>query len=360
MANKLELTWCRKDEPIAERRSMGFGFLVYHIGNVMKIKLRVTILLLLILITSLGGCAQWKTDSKQYTAKQQSTTEQQNENKYQTEEFGFVIPESWEGKFTIKDFEQGISFYSKAIYDINSTGNLFNIVGTSEVGEWESYPDYKFLGSADDKYFFITFPTDVQFDVDNNELSDEYLKMQEDINSIVDSFELYGKSVSYEDPNREGGNNIKSQVDVILDYIGVEIDKIAEDAKYTGGLVLTYPKETVLPYLKCYEPSGNEIYCIFVPKESTGRNNKYFAVVDGKIVAAGFLLEESTANVYQLIRQSNFVDYEPNIVDIGTGGELKDLIWNAQNGTLNIRTTKAGSGDDYKGWLVINYCYISY
>ena len=136
--------------------------------------------------------------------------------------------------------------------------------------------------------------------------------------------------------------------------------KIAEDAKYTGGLVLTYPKETVLPYLKCYEPSGNEIYCIFVPKESTGRNNKYFAVVDGKIVAAGFLLEESTANVYQLIRQSNFVDYEPNIVDIGTGGELKDLIWNAQNGTLNIRTTKAGSGDDYKGWLVINYCYISY
>lgn len=48
-------------------------------------------------------------------------------------------------------------------------------------------------------------------------------------------------------------------------YIGAEIDRIVEDAKYTGGIVLTYPDESILPYLQSYEPSGGEMYSIFIP-----------------------------------------------------------------------------------------------
>jgi len=51
----------------------------------------------------------------------------------------------------------------------------------------------------------------------------------------------------------------------VMIYIGAEIDRIVEDAKYTGGIVLTYPDESILPYLQSYEPSGGEMYSIFIP-----------------------------------------------------------------------------------------------
>lgn len=328
----------------------------------MKRVLRVSVLfffIILILSSCVHEDASIQNKEEQKSEVQQFDDVQQNNSQYQTDEYSFVIPKTWEGKYVVKDFEQGQAFYSKAIYDINSTGNLFDIASTSTVGDWRSYPDYKFLGCADERFYFATFPTDVQFDVGNNDLSDEYSVMQQDIDIIIDSFILYGNNVSYEEPNDDESIEVVSKVEVDLNYIGIEIDKIVEDAVYTGGIVVECLEETVLPYLKSYEPLGGEVYYIYSPKDSTGRNYIYFAVIDGRIVAAGFLMEDSNANVYQLIRGTLFADNEPLIDDDGNEGKIKNLIWSAQNGYLNIRTMPI-DGVDYKGWLIMNYSFEIY
>lgn len=276
----------------------------------------------------------------------------QNQNEYITDDYSFTIPESWKSKFKVINYGNEVAFFSKAIYEINETGNLLSINSTSTLGDWENCPDYKYLGRSDEVYYYMTFPTDVQFDVGDDTLYKEYISMQNDIDKIIGSFVLKGDNVSYDEPH------VKNKVATILKYIGTSLNAIIEDAKYTGGVVLTNPEGSVLPYIPSYEPFGGEEYYIYWPKNSTGRDRISIATINGVIVAVGFMMEDSTANVYQLIRDTEFLQSEPEITDIISNNGIKDITWEAENGYLNIRA--AVVGNDYKGWVVVTYCFKMY
>ena len=314
-------------------------------------KLIVTSILLVFSIAT-TGCEQKPAEP---AAVVETTLSESVDNIHQTKDYSFSIPESWKGKFLVVPSSQGEVFYSAGIHKINSSGRLCEIVSTRVDREWEQYPDYKYLGSSDGVFFFMTYPTDVQFDVDNEDLATEYMKMKGDISQIENTFKLIGKSVSYEEPANQDNVVAEAAVPFDMKYVGDSINTVVEDAKYTGGIVLTYPEQSVLPYLKSFEPIGGEQYCIYSPENSTGRDSACFAVVDGVITAAGFLMDDSTANVYQLIKDTPFKDVEPRIIDIGTEGTVKDLVWKIQDGFFNIRAMPAGN-DNYKGWVVITYC----
>ncbi len=50
------------------------------------------------------------------------------------------------------------------------------------------FPEYRFLGEKDGVYYVATFPTDVQFDMNNKEIMNLYYEMQEDIDTILETF----------------------------------------------------------------------------------------------------------------------------------------------------------------------------
>ena len=50
------------------------------------------------------------------------------------------------------------------------------------------FPEYLFLGEKDGIYYIAAFPTDVQFDMDNEENTNLYYKIREDIDTILETF----------------------------------------------------------------------------------------------------------------------------------------------------------------------------
>ena len=50
------------------------------------------------------------------------------------------------------------------------------------------FPEYLFLGEKDGIYYIAAFPTDVQFDMDNEENTNLYYKIREVIDTILETF----------------------------------------------------------------------------------------------------------------------------------------------------------------------------
>lgn len=65
---------------------------------------------------------------------------------------------------------------------------LFSIAKTKLEGEWEDFPDYQLLGFENGEYYLLLRPTDVQFDVSDAVLIDEFIAMDNEIDIIIKSF----------------------------------------------------------------------------------------------------------------------------------------------------------------------------
>lgn len=115
----------------------------------------------------------------------------------ETKYFNIVMPNSWVGNYCAQvpeesgynidtgEFEYAVCLYEKTGYQRNRQGHLVDIILTSN-------PDYQSFASggkighimADQQYYlFARYPTDVQFDLDNQKI---YTQMYDDVSDVVE------------------------------------------------------------------------------------------------------------------------------------------------------------------------------
>lgn len=104
--------------------------------------------------------------------------------------FYIELPGYWAGHYDAESGSNYYHFYNIENADAGYGGSLFSIEMYGKDGEWDYLPSYRFLGEKDGIYYIATFPTDVQFDIDSEENTNLYHKMQEDIDTILETFTM--------------------------------------------------------------------------------------------------------------------------------------------------------------------------
>jgi len=102
--------------------------------------------------------------------------------------YALTLPGSWAGLYNAQSNNNGVSFINIHSADAGFGGFLFGIfiADNSEPLEF----NYRQLTVSEGKYYFASFPTDVQFAYENKAYTDEYKTMENDIDSILKTFKL--------------------------------------------------------------------------------------------------------------------------------------------------------------------------
>ncbi len=111
-----------------------------------------------------------------------------------------VLPEGWEGRFTVEEADNRIQVYSKAVKDDGELqGLLFSIERLT--GELITKEDIaqspapgKIIAQGNGYTYIGITPTDVQYPADNPEISEEYLSMSEKVPKILGNIRLIGNN----------------------------------------------------------------------------------------------------------------------------------------------------------------------
>lgn len=106
---------------------------------------------------------------------------------FSAETFYIEFPEYWAGHYSSKSGTNYYSFYNVENANAGYGGLLFSIRMYETDSKWDYPPEYRFLGEKDGIYYVADFPTDVQFDMDNEENTNLYYKMREDIDTILET-----------------------------------------------------------------------------------------------------------------------------------------------------------------------------
>ncbi|MEK4511160.1 hypothetical protein EJP82_02550 [Paenibacillus anaericanus] len=121
---------------------------------------------------------------------------------YENSKYKFTLdlPKSWEGKYEVKSTlfkdsgKENIDFIDKANHEF---GGVVFTIQVWPKAKWnadgkttaEMVPLFK-IGEKGDQVFTLTTPTDVQYDLNDVKLSEEYKNMHDYINTIKTSFKL--------------------------------------------------------------------------------------------------------------------------------------------------------------------------
>lgn len=113
---------------------------------------------------------------------------------YETAYYTVEIPKSWEGKYFVKDDAYGLRFYNTANADANCGGFLFGIAQTTvekynELKEYDS-SNRGLIHQSGNIVYYLAEPSDVQFDISDPILLDEYSSMEADEDTILKSIQF--------------------------------------------------------------------------------------------------------------------------------------------------------------------------
>lgn len=119
------------------------------------------------------------------------------DNTYTWEEISVTIPESWKDKYVIHTMEDGFYFYQKASYDINEgmgylCGYFRNKIDT--IDGMEATP----LAYSDDTIYCVSYPTDVSYYYENEEIAKEYEQMSKELPLMEKSIHIDKKNIHYD------------------------------------------------------------------------------------------------------------------------------------------------------------------
>lgn len=118
---------------------------------------------------------------------------------YKNETLGFSLqfPADWQDKYIIEETDTNITLFNKKIYEEVGGGLLFTIermIGelVTEADMNEAPVSQQIILQGNGYTFFTVMPSDVQYPVDNKELSREYVAMAEQIASITETISMIG------------------------------------------------------------------------------------------------------------------------------------------------------------------------
>ena len=103
------------------------------------------------------------------------------------------IPDSWNGKYVIKqstnaDGEMYISIHSKLNYDRGYDGELTTIcISKQSILDWEGDWPYAYIGTSGLGVVYSIEVSDVRFDGSNQACMDEYMFLENDIDTVLNS-----------------------------------------------------------------------------------------------------------------------------------------------------------------------------
>lgn len=105
-----------------------------------------------------------------------------------------TVPKEWYGKYYVDEGDTYISFYQKASYDMGEgLGFLCGIEILDEV--LPGYAGYTLIAYSDDKFYYMTQPTDVPCYIEDENISNEYFDMLIYKESMIDSMDIKDPSV---------------------------------------------------------------------------------------------------------------------------------------------------------------------
>ena len=145
------------------------------------------ILMIILLASTLGLCISCT----------QSTGSKSNDMIiYENKELGFSIelPQEWKDRYIIEELEDGIDIFSKKNYQGGLLFSLRRVIGELITEEdMKQAPVGQKIVLQDNGYtYFIRMPSDVQYPPDNEELSQEYTSMSEQVSEIIKSISSVG------------------------------------------------------------------------------------------------------------------------------------------------------------------------
>ena len=107
-----------------------------------------------------------------------------------------TLPSDWAGKCQMGTSDEEVAFYqtkSRQLYTEEfgspNGGWLFSICFSEDLSFLE-YPSYETLAQVSDGYYFLTFPTDVQGYIEDDEAMAEYGEMFADVEWVVNHIEM--------------------------------------------------------------------------------------------------------------------------------------------------------------------------
>ena len=114
-------------------------------------------------------------------------------------ELSLAFPQSWEGRFFVEEKDDEIHMYSKKNYEDDWGGLLFTIyrkpgdlITEEDVSQ---YPTFEKIFLKENGYsYLVRLPSDVQFNIEDIELTKEYEEMKRDLNKILDTVKVESES----------------------------------------------------------------------------------------------------------------------------------------------------------------------
>jgi hypothetical protein len=119
------------------------------------------------------------------------------DNTYTWEDISVTIPDSWKNQYVIQTTEDGFSFYQKASYDINEEmGYLcgYSRINIDTIDGMEATP----LAYSDDTLYCVTYPTDVSYYYENEEIAKEYEQMAKELPVMEKSLHIEKENIHYD------------------------------------------------------------------------------------------------------------------------------------------------------------------
>ena len=123
-----------------------------------------------------------------------------NPNIISNGQFSVTVPDSWEGKYVTIIDDENIQLYQKAAYESFGGGWLCSFEMFNDEG-YKELPSYEVLITGaetdagtnqvmEEQIYIVTYPTDVQADLEDENSTSEYFEMYDQLPQIVESFVL--------------------------------------------------------------------------------------------------------------------------------------------------------------------------
>ena len=153
-----------------------------------------TVLLCIVLAAAIfSACGNADTDTKE-------NIEGIDVNKISNGYFSVTVPDSWEGKYVTIIDDENIQLYQKAAYESFGGGWLCSFEMFNDEG-YKELPSYEVLITGaetdagtnqvlEEQIYIVTYPTDVQADLEDENSTSEYFEMYDQLPQIVESFVL--------------------------------------------------------------------------------------------------------------------------------------------------------------------------
>ena len=134
---------------------------------------------------------------------------------YNWQEITMIIPEEWNEKYIIEEFDTGFSILQKASYEKNENMGFLCSINRSK-NYSADIPGATLIAYSDDgQFYYLTFPTDVTFFTEDKEISAEYMSMSEKLDWLAGSVTINKENVNF-DANQY--ILVNSSISLIEDY----------------------------------------------------------------------------------------------------------------------------------------------